>query len=101
MVAFASHAIAQVYRLGGEVLRDAGRAKPRARRLVLVTTAADDAVNNELCARLGALWRAHGARVESYQFPAGMDIRHDMIDPEQPYQRTGIVYPALERLIAR
>jgi hypothetical protein len=98
---FASHAIAQVYRLGGAVLRDAGRAKPRARRLVLVTTAADDAVNNELCARLGALWRAHGARVESYRFPEGMDVRHDMIDPEQPYQRTGIVYPVLERLIAR
>lgn len=98
---FASHAIAQVYRLGGAVLRDAGRAKPRARRLALVTTAADDAVNNDLCARLGALWRAHGARVESYQFPAGMGIRHDMIDPEQPYQRTGIVYPVLERLIAR
>ena len=98
---FASHAIAQVYRLGGAVLRDAGRAKPRARRLALVTTAADGAVNNDLCARLGALWRAHGARVESYQFPAGMGIRHDMIDPEQPYQRTGIVYPVLERLIAR
>jgi hypothetical protein len=30
-----------------------------------------------------------------------MGIRHDMIDPEQPYQRTGIVYPVLERLIAR
>jgi len=97
---FASHAIGQVYRLGGAVLRDAGRVKPRARRLVIVTTAADDAVNNELCARLGALWRAHGARVESYQFPAGMGIRHDMIDPEQPYQRTAVVYPVLERLVA-
>lgn len=97
---FASRAIAEVYRLGASVMREAARAKPRARRLVLVTTAGDDAVNNGMCADLARLWRARGARVQTYQFPVAMRIHHDMIDPEQPYQRTAIVYPLLIQLIA-
>jgi len=96
---FASRAIAEVYRLGAEVMRDAGRSKPRARRIVLVTTAEDEAVNNGLCADLGRLWRERGARVETFRFPAAARVHHDMIDPEQPYQRTAIVYPLLVRLI--
>lgn len=97
---FASRAIAEVYRLGAEVMRDAEREKPRARRLVLVTTVDDGAVNNGLCAELVRLWRARGARVETYEFAAEMGVHHDMIDPEQPYQRTAVVYPVLLRLIA-
>jgi alpha-beta hydrolase superfamily lysophospholipase len=97
---FASRAIAEVYRLGAGVMREAARAKPKARRLVLVTTAEDDAVNNGLCADLARRWRARGARVETFQFPAAMRVHHDMIDPGQPYQRTAVVYPRLLQLIA-
>lgn len=97
---FSSRAIAQVYRLGASVLEDALRAKPRARRIVIVTTEEDDAVNNDLCAELGRSWRERGARVETVRFPKAARIHHDMIDPEQPYQRTEAVYPVLERLVA-
>ncbi|MGE5179643.1 MAG: alpha/beta hydrolase [Bacteroidota bacterium] len=97
---FASHAIAQVYRLGMAVMADAIRAKPKAKRIVLVTTETDEAVNNDLALELARRWRARGADVTTYQFPAALGVRHDMIDPEQPYARTDISYPVIEKMVA-
>jgi pimeloyl-ACP methyl ester carboxylesterase len=94
---FASHAIAQVYRLGAAVLSDAVHAKPKAKRIEVITTASDEAVNNDLALELVRRWRARGADVAVYEFPASMGVRHDMIDPEQPYARTDVSYPVIER----
>jgi hypothetical protein len=81
------------------VLGDASRAKPKARTMILVTTPLDTAVNNDLGLELVRRWRARGANVETYQFDAKLGVRHDMIDPEQPYERTGVTYPVIERLV--
>ena len=97
---FASHAIAQVYRLGMTVMADAVHAKPKAKRIVLVTTENDEAVNNDLALELARRWRARGADVTTYQFPAALGVRHDMIDPEQPYARIGVSYPVIEKMVA-
>jgi alpha-beta hydrolase superfamily lysophospholipase len=97
---FASHAIAQVYRLGMAVMADALHAKPKAKRIVLVTTETDEAVNNDLALELARRWRARGADVTTYQFPAALGVRHDMIDPEQPYARTDVSYPVIEKMVA-
>jgi hypothetical protein len=32
-------------------------------------------------------------------FPEGMKIEHDMIDPAQKHQQTDIVYPVLVKLL--
>jgi carboxylesterase len=96
---FASHALAEVYRLGFTVLGDASRARPKARRIVLVTTPLDTAVNNDLGLELVRRWRARGASVETYDFAREQGVLHDMVDPEQPYQRTEVTYPVIERLV--
>jgi len=96
---FASHALAEVYRLGFAVLDEAGRAAPRARHLAIVTTASDEGVNNDIAKELARRWRGRGALVRTYEFPESLDVRHDMIDPEQPYQRIHISYPVLERAL--
>ena len=96
---FASHAISEVYRLGFTLLGDASRAKPKARTMILVTTPFDEAVNNDLGLELVRRWRARGANVQTYQFDAKLGVRHDMIDPEQPYERTEVTYPVIERLV--
>ena len=93
---FASRALAQVYRLGFATLDDAGRAGPKARRLVILTTALDEGVNNDLARELALRWRGHGADVRTYEFPESLGVRHDMLDPEQPYQRVGVSYPVIE-----
>ena len=97
---FASHALAEVYRLGFTLLDRADRAVPRAKHLIIVTTAADEGVNNDLARDLARRWRARGAAVRTYEFPESLDIRHDMIDPEQPYQRVRISYPVIEKFLA-
>ena len=97
---FASHALAEVYRLGFTLLDQADRAAPKAKHLVIVTTAADEGVNNDIARDLARRWRARGAAVRTYEFPESLDVRHDMIDPEQPYQRVHITYPVIERLLA-
>jgi hypothetical protein len=37
--------------------------------------------------------------VDAYEFPRQLRLGHDIIDPEQPYQRVELVYPVLEKLI--
>ena len=96
---FGSRALAEVYRLGFEVLDEAGGARPAA-KIVLVTSASDDAVNNDTSLELARRWRSVGAEVRTFQFPASQGVQHDMIDPEQPYERVRITYPVLEKLVS-
>lgn len=95
---FASRGLAEVYRLGYSLLDDAARGAPAAKRLAVVTTTGDEGVNNDLTADLARRWRARGARVETFEFPDSLGIHHDMIDPEQPYQRVAVTYPTIEAL---
>jgi hypothetical protein len=37
--------------------------------------------------------------VRSFEFPAAAWVHHDMIDPEQPYQRLAVVYPLLRKFL--
>lgn len=97
---FASRALAEVYRLGFTLLDKADRAAPKAKHLIIVTTATDEGVNNDIARDLARRWRARGAAVRAYEFPESLDVRHDMIDPEQPYQRVLITYPVLEEFLA-
>jgi alpha-beta hydrolase superfamily lysophospholipase len=93
---FASHALTEVYRLGFDVDDKAGAPKAK---IVLVTSAADEVVNNSLAVELVSRWSSRGTDVRIYEFPAALRVRHDMIDPEQPYQRIRITYPVIEDMV--
>jgi carboxylesterase len=96
---FASRGLAQVYRLGLSVLDGAAGEPPAARRVVILTTAMDEGVANEPAHELARRWRARGADVRAYEFPDSLRVHHDMIDPEQPYERIGVAYPMILALI--
>ena len=96
---FSSRALAQVYRLGLEVIDAAGHAKPAARRVTIVTSVDDEAISREAVRELSRRWRAMGAEVRDYEFPESLAVRHDMIDPEQPYQRIAVSYPVIVGLV--
>jgi len=96
---FASRGLAQVYRLGCSVLEDAAKRRPAARRVAILTTASDEGINNEAAHELARCWRNRGADVRTYEFPESLGIHHDMIDPRQPYERIGVSYPRILRLI--
>jgi carboxylesterase len=100
---FSTRAIARLQRLGFSLLDEARHTAPRAREVWLVTNAGDGAVDNSASRRLAARWRAVShdpASIREHRFPRSIGVGHDVVDPHQPYARTRVVYPVLERIIA-
>jgi len=59
----------------------------------------DEAISREAVRELSRRWRVLGAEVRDYEFPEFLAVRHDMIDPEQPYQRIAVSYPVIVGLV--
>ena len=94
-----TRALAETLRLGRAVLRQAAKAPPLARRIIVLTTARETQVSNAATARLVALWRAHGANVADPQFAAALDIPHNAIDPAADPAKKAIVYARMLELL--
>jgi carboxylesterase len=92
------HVLTDILRLGFVVEAAARQRPPVARKIVMVSNANDQAVNNESTQKIADLWKSHGATVESYTFDASLKIGHDIIDPNQPDQKVEVVYPKLIEL---
>ncbi|NTV66652.1 MAG: alpha/beta hydrolase [Chlorobaculum sp.] len=92
------HVITDMLRLGFVVEESAMQRPPMARKIVMVSNANDEAVNNESTQKIADLWKSHGATVETYTFDASLKIGHDIIDPNQPDQKVEVVYPKLIEL---
>lgn len=92
------HVITDMLRLGFVVEASARQRPPMARKIVMVSNANDQAVNNESTQKIADLWKSRGANIVSYTFDASLKIGHDIIDPHQPDQKVDIVYPKLIEL---
>lgn len=98
---YSQHALVQLLRLGFATQADAQRVQPAAKKLVVVSNANDNSVNNPLTMDVVKSWQAHGANVTTYEFGADLKLGHDLIDPTQPDQRIDIVYPQLITLASQ
>jgi len=97
---FATHALARIQRLGLRLVDVARTTPPVSREVWMVTNGNDMAVSNGQCRRLVAAWRAAGAtNLQTYEFPRRLRLFHDIVDPEQPYQKVAITHPALVQLL--
>ncbi len=97
---YSSRAVMNVLRLGFATRAAAGRRRPAARSIVVVTNAHDDKVDNAAAVRMVAVWRAAGAsNVSQYEFPAALKLGHDLIDPNQPNAQPKVVFPKLVELV--
>jgi pimeloyl-ACP methyl ester carboxylesterase len=97
---YASHAVGQALLLGREVFARA--AEPlAAHELILVTNAAEAAVNNRAIGRLAALLRpAPGGRIEQVVL-RGIPFSHDIIEPLRHPKIAERVFPEVVDLIDR
>ena len=96
---FSRRGLAQTLRFGQMLRGRARRSAPLARRLVVITNASDQAVDNAVTAQVVAARRAHGRVVETFEFPASLGLPHNLIDPGETGQRVEVVYPKLAALI--
>jgi carboxylesterase len=97
---YSRHALAQILRLAYATRALGRRAAPKAKRLLVVTNANDDMVDNASTARAVAEWRARGVSdLRTYEFPAELGLDHDFIEPTAPKQQVEMVYRKLIELM--
>ncbi|MGA7879258.1 MAG: alpha/beta fold hydrolase [Terrimicrobiaceae bacterium] len=97
---FPTRVIGETMLLGRRVLEESRSQAPRCPSILVVTTASDTAANNGMTAELVANWR--GLRregIETFEFAAADEVPHDFVDPNQPNQKTALVYPKLIELL--
>jgi esterase/lipase len=94
---YSQHALAQGLRLGFAVQKEARRVAPAAKKLLVVTNANDESVNNPLTRDVVKAWQAHGANLATYEFEAGLMLEHDIFIPDNPMIET--VYIRLTALV--
>jgi esterase/lipase len=93
---YSSHSIGEVMRFGKSIMKSAKQEKPAAQSILMVTNAADTAVNSKMNRELVNFWRANGYnQIEEYEFSADKKLIHDIVDPQQVQQQTALVYPIL------
>ena len=97
---FSTRAVAQIMSLGWSVMQAARRVAPKAGGIVVITSALDNSVDEKNLDKVIAAWRRHSSvKITRFQFDRDVGAFHDMIDPEQPYQKIAAVYPRLVALI--
>jgi len=96
---FSTHAYAALFEVGRRVVTAASENTPRTRSIAVITNAAEPRLDNRFTYGLVNTWRAHGATVETYEFPISDNLPHDLIDPGNAAQNNGLVYPVVSRLI--
>jgi len=98
---YSMRALAQSLRLSFAVRSKAKSATFSADKIVVVTNASDESVNNPLTSQIVSDWQGNGVQVETYEFPLSFGVGHDLIDPDQPDQKIDVVYPELIDLTTR
>jgi pimeloyl-ACP methyl ester carboxylesterase len=96
---FSTHAYAALFECGRMLVREARRREPLTKSLAVITNAAEPRLDNRFTYELIASWRKHGANLDTYEFPAGDHLPHDLIDPGNAEQNNPLVYPVVTRLI--
>ncbi|MFZ4598750.1 MAG: alpha/beta hydrolase [Terrimicrobiaceae bacterium] len=97
---FSTRSLASILGLGVEVFREAQEKPPLAKKILIMTSAADTAISNPRAEQLAEIWKKSApGRVATYQFPLEWNVPHDWMDAQQPGQKVDIVYPILLDLL--
>jgi esterase/lipase len=95
-----TRALAEMYILAKATMDQAADTAPAAGTIAVVTNGNDDQVDNgDIRRKLVEPWQAAGEEVVTFEFPADMGLRHDLIDVAQPDEQTDRVYPRLMELL--
>jgi alpha-beta hydrolase superfamily lysophospholipase len=95
-----TRALAQILRFSQATQALARQKAPAASSILVVTNLNDQDVDYVVTGKIVDLWRAHGADVQTYQFPADLHLEHGLFDVQDPDQDVvAMVYSKLLELI--
>jgi pimeloyl-ACP methyl ester carboxylesterase len=97
---FSTKAYAALFEVGSAVKSAAAEGAPKARRIEVITNAAEPRLDNRFTYELVGSWQRHGANVHTFEFPESDHLPHDLIDPANPDQNTKLVYPVVVKTIS-
>jgi len=92
---YSTRALAETLAVADDVRAASRRQAPRAGRIATVVNRSDPAVNNEVTEAIAHEWEGWlpgGVDVIELR---GLPVNHDIVDPQNPLARTGLVYPRL------
>jgi esterase/lipase len=98
----ATRAVSNILRVLEGLQRAAKMEAPVVPKIVMVTNASDRAVSRTAIEQLVREWQSNGAiSIVSYEFPADLELDHDLISPDHPKEQVAKVYPVLLDLITQ
>ena len=99
---FASKGLGEMMRFGFSIYNASKKTGASAQSVLIITNAADAAVNNKITLQVAQHWQTNGLQqLDKYQFAAKYKLIHDLIDPGQKLQNVAVTYPILLDLVTR
>jgi esterase/lipase len=99
---FATRGLGEMMRFGFSIYDTSKKTSAAAQSVLVITNAADPAVNNKIPLKVAKNWQANGLKqLDQYQFDAKYRLIHDIIDPGQKLQNVAVSYPILLDLLSR
>lgn len=89
---YPTHAVAELLRLGQDVMRRAVSKRPRAAHISIIVNRDDPSQNNSVSHDLAKLWTASGANCHWLELRK-LGWRHDIMDPTTYPSAARLVYP--------
>ena len=96
---FSTRAYAALFETAFALQKEARKRMPKSRQIDVITNASEPRLDNRFTYQLVKSWRRHGAEVSTFEFPASDHLPHDLIDPDNPQQNTGLAYPVIIKTI--
>jgi esterase/lipase len=93
---YSMHGIAEILRLGFAFFDAVRHLDPASAAFRFVLNEGDEALRNTGAEAVLAGWKRRGvANADAVRIGAELGLRHDFIDPAQPYAKTDVAYPIL------
>jgi pimeloyl-ACP methyl ester carboxylesterase len=97
---YATRSLSQILRLGLNISARARNSPIQAGSLTMITNATDESVNLDMAVQITRAWQKLAPqKISSYQFPASLNLKHDLFDPHQEIDVARLAYPKIIELI--
>lgn len=97
---YATRGLAHFVNLGLTLRADSRRTQPQAGSILIILNPTDEAVNHTYAREIACNWQRLGyPSLRLYEFDPALQLKHDLMEPDQPFQQIDVVYPLILELV--